>query len=193
MRALDLALAPPAVATTPVDDELIEGLRRADPAAISKTYAAHHGAIRAFARRLLGDDAAAEDVVHDTFVALPRAVRRFRGDGALRTFLIGIAVNHARRHVRAAARRRGYERVPDELAARVADGRGDADRRVLLQQVFAALDQLPLDQRIVFVLCDVEQRSAPEAAAIVGAPEATVRTRLFHARRKLRLALGEAP
>jgi len=44
---------------------------------------------------------------------------------------------------------------------------------------------------VVFVLCEVEQRTSVEGAAIVGAPEGTVRTRLFHAKRKLREALAE--
>jgi RNA polymerase sigma-70 factor (ECF subfamily) len=191
VRALDLALARPVSEAASDGDDLIERLRRGDRAAISTVYAAHHEAIRAFARRFLGERAAAEDVVHDTFVALPKAIGKFRGDGALRTFLIGIAVNHARRHIRTATRRRGYEAVPDELAPTASDGRGDAVRRVLVQRMFEALDDLPIDQRVAFVLCDVEERSAPEVAAIVGVPEATVRTRLFHARRKLRLVLGE--
>jgi RNA polymerase sigma-70 factor, ECF subfamily len=52
-------------------------------------------------------------------------------------------------------------------------------------------DRLPRDQRIAFALCEIEQMSAAEAAAIVDAPEATVRTRLFHARRKLRELLAK--
>jgi RNA polymerase sigma-70 factor (ECF subfamily) len=48
-----------------------------------------------------------------------------------------------------------------------------------------ALDALPIDQRVVVVLCEVEGRTSGEVARIVGAPETTVRTRLFHARRKL--------
>jgi len=45
----------------------------------------------------------------------------------------------------------------------------------------------------VFVLCEVEQRTAVDVAQIVGAPEGTVRTRLFHAKRKLREKLQEEP
>ena len=50
----------------------------------------------------------------------------------------------------------------------------------------AALDQLPLAQRVAFVLCDVQELTSAEAGALAGVPEATVRTRLFHARRRLR-------
>ncbi|MCB9565375.1 MAG: RNA polymerase sigma factor [Kofleriaceae bacterium] len=189
----------PAVAVDPaaggVDDDLVARLRRGDRAALARTYEAHHVAVRAFARRLVGDDHAAEDLVHDTFVALPRAIQRYRGDGALRTFLIGVAVNHARRHTRSAARRRrAYDRVGDAAAARddARDPRAEAIQRVLAARAWAALDRLPLAQRLAFVLCEVEQRTTVEAATIVGVPEGTIRSRLFHARRRLRAALGEA-
>ncbi len=62
--------------------------------------------MRAFAKRLVGETAATEDLVHEVFVTLPKAIRGYRGDSSLRTFLISIAVNHARHHVRAAVRRR---------------------------------------------------------------------------------------
>jgi RNA polymerase sigma-70 factor (ECF subfamily) len=52
------------------------------------------------------------------------------------------------------------------------------------------LDALPLEQRVVVVLAEIEERTSTEIAAIVGAPEGTVRTRLFHAKRKLRELLG---
>jgi RNA polymerase sigma-70 factor (ECF subfamily) len=179
------------------DDELIARLRAGERQAVEQAYVAHHAAIRGFARRLVGDAATAEDLVHETFVALPRAIRRFRGDGSLRSFLIGIAVNHARRHVRAAMRRRrANERLTavHEVSVRTIDATEELDRRRLADRLSAALDDLPIEQRVVFVLCEAESRTSVEVAAIVGVPEGTVRTRLFHAKRKLREALeGFAP
>jgi RNA polymerase sigma-70 factor (ECF subfamily) len=171
---------------------LVERLRNAESAAIGEVYDEHHGAIRAFAKRLVGDPAAAEDLVHEVFVTLPRAIRRFRGDSSLRTFLISIAVNHARHHVRAASRRRAaMDRAAAEPthAAAPDDPEQDARRRELAAVLTRALDQLPIDQRVAFVLCEVEERSSREAADVTGAPEATIRTRLFHAKRKLRATL----
>src|SRR5262245_32770545 len=107
-----------------LDDELVDRLRAGDRAAVEQAYVTHHAAIRAFARRLVGDEATAEDLVHDTFLALPRAIRKFRGESALRAFLIGVAINHARRHIRAAMRRRrATERLAerDELAPKTID------------------------------------------------------------------------
>jgi len=183
----------PMTAALPEAD-LVERLRAGERDAVEEAYVTHHAAIRGFARRLVGDAATAEDLVHDTFIALPRAIRGFRGDAPLRAFLIGVAVNHARRHIRAAVRRRrATERLAarDELAPKTLDATEELERRRLAAKLSAALDELPIDQRVVFVLCEAEQRTSVEVAAIVGAPEGTVRTRLFHAKRKLRAALED--
>src|SRR5262245_9621914 len=172
-----------------VDDDLVARLRAGDRDAVEQAYVAHHQTIRGFARRLVGDEASAEDIVHETFLALPRAIRRYRGDGSLRSFLIGVAINHSRRHVRSAMRRRKAAESfaqRSELMPRTVDATDELIRRRLAEKIWAALDRLPIEQRVVFVLCEVEQRTSVEAAAIVGAPEATMRTRLFHAKRKLR-------
>lgn len=172
------------------EDELVMRLQRAEPSAVAEVYDAHHAAVRAFAKRLLGDAATAEDLVHEVFVSLPRAVRKFRGDSALRTFLISIAVNHARHHVRAAQRRRKAISSYGELGHdQPRDPEHEARRKELANLLTRALDELPIEQRVAFVLCEVEERTSTEAAQIVGAPEATLRTRLFHAKRKLRQAL----
>ena len=181
-------------AAAPEELGLIERLRAGDRDAIAQTYVAYQVPIRSFARRLVGDPTAAEDIVHDTFVALPRAMRAYRGESPLRAFLIGVAVNHARRHIRSAMRRRrATERLGerDALQPRTVDATETLARKRLAEKLWAALDELPLDQRVVFVLCEAEQRTSVEVAEIVGAPEGTVRTRLFHAKRKLREALED--
>jgi RNA polymerase sigma-70 factor (ECF subfamily) len=171
----------------------IERLRAGDLAALGETYDMHHVRVRAFARRLLGDDSAAEDLVQDTFLALPRAVRGFRADSSLRTFLISVAMNHARHHLRSAMRRRATaERAGQEEKAPPSNPEDRARRRELAALLTRALDTLPLDQRAAIVLCEVEERTSVEAGEILGVAEATVRTRIFHAKRKLREALVAA-
>jgi RNA polymerase sigma-70 factor (ECF subfamily) len=173
--------------------EALARLARGEPAALGAAYDQHHARVRAFAQSLLGDAAAAEDLVQDVFVALPAVARRFRGESSFATFLCAIAVNHARHHVRSAVRRRrAMEHLAREPAPlHAADPERTAAHRELSDALVRALDALPIDQRVAFVLCDVEERSSAEAAAIAGAPEATVRTRLFHARKKLRALLAQ--
>jgi RNA polymerase sigma-70 factor, ECF subfamily len=185
MRALSLA------GDTP-EETLLSRLRAGDTHALGEVYDQHHEAVRAFASRLTGDAAIAEDLVHEVFVALPRVIKRFQGESTLRSFLTGVVINHARHHVRSASRRRavltkvGREPSPESISPE-----SSASGQAFLTVLNRALDTLPLDQRVAFVLCDVEERTAGEAAGIAGAPEATMRTRLFHARKKLRAALEQ--
>ena len=174
-----------------LQDQLMLRLQQAEPSAVAEVYDAHHSAVRAFAKRLLGDATTAEDLVHEVFVSLPQAARNFRGGSALRTFLISIAVNHARHHVRAAQRRRrAHSAYGESLGSEASsDPERETRRKQLAEQLTRALDTLPIEQRVAFVLCEVEERTSREASEIVGAPEATLRTRLFHAKKKLRLAL----
>jgi RNA polymerase sigma-70 factor, ECF subfamily len=177
-------------ATVTPCDELLPRLRRGDPAALGEAYDRHHEAVRAFARRLVGSEAEAEDLVHETFLTLPDAMEGFRGTSSLRTYVISIAANHARHFVRAAARRRAaMDRYAQEAANEVASPELGASDRELARALTRALDDLPIEQRVAFVLCEVEGRTSAEVAGIVDAPEATVRTRLFHARQKLRETL----
>lgn len=168
---------------------LAEGQR----AAIDEVYRAHYDALRAFAHRFIGDPATAEDIVHDVFIALPGAMRRFRGDSSLRTFLFAIALRRGYKHMRSATRRRAaFGRLAEEPEGPPVPPPDSAlGRKQMAGVLYDALDRLPRDQRTAFVLCEIEQMTAAEAAAIVDAPEATVRTRLFHARRKLRELLDE--
>ena len=178
--------------SVPADPQavMVARLRRGEAAAVAEVYDLHHAALRAFARKLTGDASVAEDLVHDVFVALPSAVKRFREDAALRTFLLSIAVNLAKKHVRAATRRRAaFASYGREPAASSQDPEREAARKQLAGALLRGLDSLSIDQRVAFVLCEVEDRTSGEAAAVVGAPEETVRTRLFHARKKLRAFL----
>jgi RNA polymerase sigma-70 factor (ECF subfamily) len=158
-----------------------------DTAALAELYDEHAAALLAFARRLLGDHDAAQDLVHEVFLAAPRILSSYQGQAALRTFLTSVAINHARHHVRAAARRRAAgERMAREPVREVESPEHDMQRARLASALNSALDTLPIEQRVAFVLCEVEERTSREAAEIVGVPEATMRTRLFHGKRKLR-------
>ncbi len=194
MNTLSLVLSPalPQDVAPDVETELIPRLMASDPRAMGEAYDAHHAAVRAFAARLVGEASAAEDLVHEVFLSLPRAIRSFRYESSLRTFLISIAVNHARHHVRAATRRRSaHDRMEREPTRAVSDPEALTRRKQLASALTRALDTLPLDQRVAFVLCEVEERSSREVAAIVDVPEGTVRTRLHHAKQKLRAMLAK--
>ena len=169
------------------DPVLAGALARGSVDALADAFDRWHARVRVLARRLLSDDAAAEDVVQDTFAALPAAARRFRGDVDLESFVLSIAVKRARSHQRTAIRRRralGRFREPPPPGP--LDPERDSYRRELASRLEAALDGISLKLRLAFILCEVEGLTAVQAAAVAGIPAATVRTRLFHARRQLR-------
>ena len=176
----------------PADEAaILAGLREGRLAALASAFDRWHQRVRVLARRLLSDSAAAEDLVQDVFASLPGAVKRFRGDVSLEVFLLAIAVKRARSHRRAALRRRrALERLSIEAASSPESPERDACSRELGVRLGLALDRLPLAQRAAFVVCEVEELTSAEAARVLGAPDATIRTRLFHARRRLREILG---
>lgn len=177
------------------DVALATRVSRGDKQALALLYAAHHEAVRAFARRMLGDAADAEDLVQDVFLAAREALAGFEGRSSVRTFLVSVAVNQIRHKKRATARRLGaLERLHEEPRAQASGPEEAGERKELAGRMQKLLDALPLDQRLAVVLCVVEERTSVEAAEIVGVPEATIRTRVFHARKRMReLLASEAP
>jgi RNA polymerase sigma-70 factor, ECF subfamily len=170
--------------------DLARRLRRGEAGALADAYRIHHAAVRAFARRLTGEAALADDLVQEAFLALPAALARYREEASLATFLMAIAAKRARRHLRSAARRRAaLSRLASQPAGTPPGPDVLAGWRELAAALRRGLDSLPPAQRDAILLCAVEQLSSREAAAVAGSPEETLRTRLFHARRKLRTFL----
>lgn len=172
-------------------DDLSIALSRGDREAVRLVYRQHHEVVRAFARRLLGSESDAEELLQETFLSLPRAMRRFRGDSTLRTFLLSIAAQLARNFLRARRRRYAAEsRLAQELAVAPPDA-AQAPDAALAQQSLAerlqrAMESLSEDQRIAFVLAEVEERSSAEVARILDVPASTVRSRVAAAKERLR-------
>ena len=176
-------------AGAPSDAVLAAAVARGDLDALGKLYDHHHASVRAFARRLI-DDAGAEDLVHDTFLTLPKALARWNGESSLRTFIMGVAINHARHRVRSRSRfsfaMARFGREPERVEQNPED---ESEQKRLAAMLRRALETLSFDHRTAFVLCEVEERTSVEAAEILGIPVGTVRTRLHHAKQKLRAAL----
>jgi RNA polymerase sigma-70 factor (ECF subfamily) len=174
-------------------DSFARALGSGDTQALRLAYRQHHEVVRAFARRLLGSESDAEELVQETFLAIPAAMRRFRGECTLRTYFLAIAASRSRNMLRARKRRwQAEERLRDEPAP--SSRRGRAPDEVLMRQRLAerlqrALDALPDDQRIAFVLAEVEERSSLELSQILGVPASTLRARVAAAKDKLRALL----
>jgi RNA polymerase sigma-70 factor (ECF subfamily) len=161
-----------------------------DPATFARVYREHHGRALAAAMRILGDPAAAEDVVQDVFASL--WVRPGRYDarrGALGPFIAMMARSRALdRHRSRAAERAAVERVAHEARVRpvsTPDPFGEAVRR----RFHEALEELPLVQRqaLVGTACGL---SSSEIAAATGVPLGTAKSRIRNGMTRARTALS---
>jgi RNA polymerase sigma-70 factor (ECF subfamily) len=140
-------------------------------------------------RTLTAGDSDAEDLVQDTFVRAYRAIARFRGDSAFRSWLYRIAINVVHTHLDRRRQRHGALVVPVHDADAVDDlpAAGDVEQTLLRRQVIdRALASLPEDLRVLVVLRDIHGLKYDEIAKVVKTPRGTVESRLFRARQRLR-------
>jgi RNA polymerase sigma-70 factor (ECF subfamily) len=168
-------------------------IRAGDPDAFGQLFDAYARSVHRHAYRLLGDWSAAEDVVALTFLEAWRLRGRLDPEGGSpRPWLLGIATNTARntrraarRHAAAVARLPPQEAVRD-FAEEVAGRLDDTER---LAAIRTALDGLRRAEREVLALCVWAGLDYADAAAALGVPVGTVRSRLSRARKKLGRAL----
>jgi RNA polymerase sigma-70 factor (ECF subfamily) len=163
------------------DRELVDAvLERKDERAFQELHRRHTPRLFALVARLLGrGDEEAEDVVQEAWIRAFESLRRFEWNSALSTWLTGIALNRVRNRIRAYGRSRetGVEVVPD-----IAVVPERHETRIDLERMIA---RLPDDQRMVFVLHDVEGMKHREIAEHLDIPEGTSKTLLSNARKRL--------
>lgn len=139
--------------------------------------------MKSVAANLLGSFADAEDAVQDTFIKVHRSAATFRGQARVTTWIYRILLNtcydQLRRH-----NRRAEDPLPPGLGAT-----GVALDHPLRLALEAELGRLPEQERSAFLLCEVEGFSHREVGEILEVPEATSRTFLFRAKRRLQQAL----
>ncbi len=145
--------------------------------------------VRRLARAVLRHEEDADDAAQEAFLSAWKAIARFDPRELLAPWLARIAVNAARDLGRR-RRVRETEPVPESIATsdRGADQR--TDDALLRDRLNTALARLPERQRVALVLFEVEGYAHAEIGALLGVPEGTARSDVFHARRKLRAALN---
>jgi RNA polymerase sigma factor (sigma-70 family) len=169
-----------------------------DNARIGATVAAHGPRLRAFVRRQVADLSEVEDIVQDTFVELVSAYRLMEPIEHVAAWLMRVARNRIIDRFRKRTRKTSHEAhsssdpayILDEwLAPEAAGPEANYAREVLADELAAALDELPAEQRAVFIAHELEGRSFKELAAqwrvgvntLLGRKHAAVR----HLRRRL--------
>ena len=185
----------PMVATSAAqqsDRELVERVAKGDRAAVRLLFMRHHARIYRFVTRQTGSDVMADDIANEVFLELWRQAPAFEGRSEVSTWLLGIA----RFKALSALRKKKEEWIDDEAAAAVPDMADTPEVAVMKDDKATALKRmvnaLPEEHRTVVDLAYYHAKSVGEIAAILSIPVATVKTRMFYARKKLGEALKAA-
>lgn len=167
------------------DPQLLARIARGDRLAMQVLFARHRLRVFRFILRFLRDEGRAEDALAETFVDVWRQAGAFEGRSSVTTWILSIA----RFKALSIARMRQDAALDDDYAAGLADEADNpevemakSDKAALLR---ACLQKLSAEHREIVDLVYYHEQSVEEAAAIIGIPPATVKTRLFYARQKL--------
>jgi RNA polymerase sigma-70 factor, ECF subfamily len=167
------------------DAALVSRIAAGDKLAMQALFARHRTLVYRWLLRFVGNETNAEDLLSDVFLDVWRQADRFEGRSSVSTWLISIA----RFKALSARRRRTDAELDERIEATVADTANDPEvalqeknRSELLRQ---ALTRLSLEHREIIDLVYYHEKSIEECAHILGIPAATVKTRMFYARKKL--------
>ncbi len=178
-------LAQAAAPETSSDEMLIRRIAQRDQLAMRALFGRHRVPLYRWLLRLVGDEALAEDLLSDVFLDVWRQAAAFEARSSVSTWLLAIA----RYKALSARRRRTDAELDEKIASRVADPADDPEdvlqkknRAELLRHSLARLSP---EHGEVIDLVYFHGKSVKEVAEIVGTAEATVKTRMFYARKKL--------
>jgi RNA polymerase sigma-70 factor, ECF subfamily len=176
---------------TTSDEVLIERIAGGDRLAMKVLFARHHVRVYRFVLRMVRNEATAEDLISEVFLDVWRQAEKFEGRSSVSTWMLSIA----RFKALSALRRRSEEELDDETADAIEDQADDPEVALAKKDKGAALRQcltrLSAEHREIIDLVYYHEKSVEEVAGIVGIPEATVKTRMFYARKKLAELLKE--
>jgi RNA polymerase sigma-70 factor (ECF subfamily) len=148
----------------------------------------HQAAVRRLTRAVTGDAHDADDAAQDAFLSALDRIETYDPSRPFGPWLMRIATNAAIDLVRRRAVRKA-DALDERAPSRRSSPASDAEAAEVRSKLTTALASLPERQRVAVTLFDVEGYSHAEIAGVLGIPEGTVRSDVFHARRTLRVAL----
>jgi len=176
---------------TTSDDVLIAKIAQGDRLAMEVLFARYRVRVFRFVLRMVRNDATAEDLNSDVFLDVWRQAGTFEGRSAVSTWIFSIA----RYKALTVLQRRPEEELDAERAGTIEDQADDPEVTLAKKDKAAVLRQclvkLSAEHREIVNLVYYQHKSVEEVAGIVGIPEATVKTRMFYARKKLSELLNE--
>jgi RNA polymerase sigma-70 factor (ECF subfamily) len=170
------------------DRELLDKIVAGDREALRELYLAYHRRLSGFLQRFTRRRDLVEEVINDTLYVVWCKAGEFRGDSRLSTWIMGIAYRCALKTLRRSGHQL-FAAVPVENESLVAPDELNAAETA--EWVALAMQQLSTDQRLTLELAYGQGHSCEEIAEIMDCPVNTVKTRMFHARGKLRTLLPQ--
>jgi RNA polymerase sigma-70 factor (ECF subfamily) len=171
------------------DADLLAAHVAGDPNAFATLVHRHQNRLWAVALRMMGNPHDAADALQDAYLAAFRRADGFRGEARVTTWLHRIVVNACLDRLRRRQRQLAEQPLPadpDRTSELVAESAPDpVEQQELRDDLSAALARLNDDQRVALVLVDVEGYPVDEAAAILGVPVGTVKSRCARGRARL--------
>jgi RNA polymerase sigma-70 factor (ECF subfamily) len=165
------------------EPDTVRRAQQGDEEAFEELVRLHMADVYRFARGVVGDATAAEDVVQEAFLKAYRSLPRFRRQAKFSTWLFRITRNCA---IDALRRNALQERI--RRLAPVETDKPDPSLRTALR---SAVADLPTELREVFVLVEIFGYSYPETASILGVPVGTVKSRMHRTRQQLARSLSD--
>ena len=176
------------------DSECMKRLASGDGNAVRELYQRHGRALLRFSSAMCRSRQAAEDMVHDTFVALMREPVSFDpAQGTVFGYLCGVLRHRVSRHFRQQRRWVALDTESDSSPAHAVESSGPVEEIARSEITIAfrrAMLELPLQHREVIALCDLEELPYATVAGILDCPIGTVRSRLHRARALLTIRLA---
>ena len=174
------------------DEDLVRRYLEGDVQAFGALVERHERRVYNLALRMTGREEDARDATQDAFLSALRKLKTFRGEAAFTTWMHRVTVNACYDLLR--KRQRApllHERDEEQGPHRPEPASPDHAEAVELSiDVRQALLQVPVDFRVVLILCDVQDLAYEDAAAALGVPVGTVKSRLHRGRVALARALG---
>lgn len=167
------------------EETLVDLAISGNPQAFSNLYQRYYNQIHAFCVRMLRGQGDPEDTTQQIFLEAWRSLHRFEKRSLFSTWITRIAIHTCLSILRRSVKiRMHYEECFESLEKTVIPIDDQLNAKAQKQVIYQILETLSDKKKTVFILSDLRGMTAPEISKILKIPDATVRTRLFHARKE---------
>lgn len=172
------------------DEELVRRCQAGDNGAFERLVLRYQETVFRLIYHIVGKNADIEDIAQEVFLRVYKGISKFRFDAAFKTWLTRITLNYCLKFLNKQKAKPLFERFRSFLQYREASQQASIEKEEQRTVVKQALDKLSPKYRTVVVLHYFEEHTCEEISEIIGCSVGTVKSRLYHARKKLKELLA---